>query len=64
MNDAGIISIVAFISPYFRDRKNAREIIGTEFIEIFLNTLLEECESRDPSNLAFLRYVATVGQGV
>lgn len=52
MNDAGLIAITAFISPYASDREEARSIIGsTRFIEVFLNTPLFECEKRDPKGL-------------
>jgi len=51
MNDAGIITIASFISPYENDRKNARHIIGDEFFEIFVSTPLEECEKRDVKGL-------------
>lgn len=51
MNDAGLIIITSFISPYEKDRENAREIIGDEFIEIFVSTPLEECEKRDVKGL-------------
>ncbi|WP_240903671.1 adenylyl-sulfate kinase [Chengkuizengella sediminis] len=39
-NNAGIITLIALISPYDSDRKNAREIIGEEYIEIFVNLLI------------------------
>ncbi|MCA1065333.1 adenylyl-sulfate kinase [Rossellomorea sp. AcN35-11] len=51
MNDAGLITLASFISPYESDRKNAREIIGEEYIEIFVSTPLEECEKRDVKGL-------------
>ena len=52
MNDAGLIAIVAFISPFAADRKIAREIIGDEsFVEIFVDTPLEEVMRRDPKGL-------------
>jgi bifunctional enzyme CysN/CysC len=51
MNDAGVITLASFISPYESDRKNAREIIGEEYIEIFVSTPLEECEKRDVKGL-------------
>ena len=52
MNDAGLIVITAFISPYAQDRLNAREIIGKDsFFEIYVNTPLEECERRDVKGL-------------
>ncbi len=51
MNDAGIIVLTAFISPYESDRENARRIIGGEFVEVYVNTPLEECEKRDVKGL-------------
>lgn len=51
MNEAGLITITSFISPYEQDRENAREIIGECFMEIFVSTPLEECEKRDVKGL-------------
>ncbi|QKS46573.1 adenylyl-sulfate kinase [Paenibacillus cellulosilyticus] len=51
MNDAGLITLASFISPYERDRTNAREIIGKEYIEIYVSTPLVECEKRDVKGL-------------
>ena len=51
MNDAGLIVLTSFISPFVRDRKNAKEIIGDDFIEIYVSTPLEECERRDVKGL-------------
>ena len=52
MNDAGLIVLTAFISPYRSDRENARSIIGDDsFIEIYVSTPLEECERRDVKGL-------------
>lgn len=52
MNDAGLLVITSFISPYVRDRRNAREIIGKEnFIEIYVSTSVNECEKRDVKGL-------------
>jgi bifunctional enzyme CysN/CysC len=52
MNDAGLIVITAFISPYLEDRRMAREIIGAEhFLEVHLSTAIEVCEGRDPKGL-------------
>lgn len=49
MNDAGLIVISAFISPYRADREMAREIIAPErFMEVYLSTPLAMCEERDP----------------
>ena len=47
-NDAGMLTIAAFVSPYGADRERARERIGDErFIEVWLKTSVEECERRD-----------------
>ncbi|MFW5802337.1 MAG: sulfate adenylyltransferase subunit CysN [Verrucomicrobiota bacterium] len=51
MNNAGVLVITAFISPYRDDRANAREIVGDRFFEIFVDTPLEVCEQRDPKGL-------------
>jgi adenylylsulfate kinase len=52
MNDAGLIVVTAFISPYRVDRAIAREIIGSgSFREVYVNTSLSVCESRDPKGL-------------
>lgn len=52
MNDAGLLVITSFISPYVRDRRNAREIIGKDtFIEIYVSTPVTECERRDVKGL-------------
>ena len=49
LNDAGLIVITAFISPYREDREMARTIVGsTGFLEVHVNTPLEVCEGRDP----------------
>ncbi len=51
-NDAGLIVITAFISPYREDRRMAREIIGADrFVEVHLATDLSVCEQRDPKGL-------------
>lgn len=51
MNDAGLIVLVAAISPFSSDRKNARTIIGDLFFEVYVDTSLEECERRDTKGL-------------
>ena len=52
MVDAGLIAIVAFISPFRSERRFARALLGEgEFIEIYLNTPLEVCEARDAKGL-------------
>ena len=51
MNDAGLIVLTSFISPFRQDRRNAREIVGQSFVEVYVNTPLEECEKRDVKGL-------------
>ncbi len=52
MNEAGLIVLTAFISPYREDRGMAKAIIGQEaFREVYVNTPLEACEARDPKGL-------------
>ena len=52
MNDAGLIVITSFISPYLTDRTDAKEIIGNEnMIEVYVDTPIEICEQRDPKGL-------------
>jgi len=49
---AGVIAITAFISPYRDGRKLARQAAGEgRFIEVYINTGLQECEKRDPKGL-------------
>lgn len=52
MVDAGLITIVSFISPFRAERQFARERFETdEFVEVFIDTPLEVCEARDPKGL-------------
>jgi len=52
MVDAGLIVIVSFISPYRAERQWARSLFQDgEFIEVFVDTPLEECERRDVKGL-------------
>ena len=52
MVNAGVITIGAFVSPYLKDRALIKKIVGeNNFIEIFVNTSLEECENRDVKGL-------------
>ena len=51
-NDAGIIVIVASISPYHQDRRFARATVGeTNYVEVFVDAPLEVCERRDNRGL-------------
>lgn len=52
MNNAGLIVLAAFISPYRKDREMAQTIIGkNHFMEIYLNADINTCERRDPKGL-------------
>lgn len=51
LNDAGLIVLVSFISPYHSDRVRAKQIIGDAFSEIYVSTPLKECERRDVKGL-------------
>ena len=52
--DAGLVTMTSFISPYRADRDLARKLhnaAGLPFIEVFVETPVEECEKRDPKGL-------------
>jgi len=49
--DSGTIVMTAFISPYREDRDSARGVIGLDYVEVFVNTPIEECIKRDPKGL-------------
>lgn len=52
MNDAGVVVLASFISPFEEDRAMAKTIIGEEsFIEIFIDASLDTCRLRDPKGL-------------
>ncbi|MCE7567886.1 adenylyl-sulfate kinase [Aliivibrio fischeri] len=52
MADAGLIVLSAFISPHRAERQMVRELLPEgEFLEVFVNTSLDECEKRDPKGL-------------
>lgn len=52
MVDAGLIVIVSFISPFRAERRMARQLFeADEFVEVWVDTPLEECERRDPKGL-------------
>jgi len=52
MNDAGLVVLTAFISPYRADRDRVRQILPAgEFLEIFVDCPIEECEKRDVKGL-------------
>lgn len=50
--DAGMMVLTAFISPFRSDRQMVRDLVEPgEFVEIFMDTPLAECEQRDPKGL-------------
>lgn len=52
--DAGVVALVPVISPYRAGRDRARavhEAAGLRFVEVFVDTPLDECERRDPKGL-------------
>jgi adenylyl-sulfate kinase len=52
--DAGAVALVCLVSPYVADRALARALhqrAGIDFIEVFVNTSLQECERRDIKGL-------------
>jgi bifunctional enzyme CysN/CysC len=52
MVDAGLIVLASFISPYRAEREMARQLFAEgEFIEVFVDTPLSECEKRDVKGL-------------
>jgi bifunctional enzyme CysN/CysC len=52
ITDAGLIVLCSFISPFRAERRMVRELLDDgEFIEIFVDTPLEECIARDPKGL-------------
>jgi bifunctional enzyme CysN/CysC len=52
MLDSGLIVICSFISPYRAERDMVRRLVADgEFIEVFVDTAIEECIRRDPKGL-------------
>jgi adenylylsulfate kinase len=52
MIDAGLVTLAAFVSPYKKDRDNIKNIVkDVNFVEVYINTSVEECERRDVKGL-------------
>jgi bifunctional enzyme CysN/CysC len=52
MAEAGLIVLCSFISPYRSERSAVRNLVGEgEFIEVFVDTPIEECAQRDAKGL-------------
>jgi len=51
-SDAGFLVITSFISPYKKDRYDARALLSQgDFLEVFVKASVAECEKRDPKGL-------------
>jgi adenylylsulfate kinase len=66
--DTGVIALTSFISPYRKDRDQARKIhqdSGLPFIEIMVEVPIDVCESRDPKGLYVkARAALAAGKGI
>jgi bifunctional enzyme CysN/CysC len=52
MVDAGLVVLVSFISPFRSERRMARELFADgEFVEVFMDTPIAQCEQRDVKGL-------------
>ncbi|HXR36308.1 MAG TPA: adenylyl-sulfate kinase, partial [Candidatus Binataceae bacterium] len=52
MTESGLIVLCSFISPYHAEREMVRNLVAAgEFIEVFVDTPIEECMRRDPKGL-------------
>jgi adenylylsulfate kinase len=52
MVDVGLVVLAAFVSPYKKDRENIKSIVkDVNFVEVYINTSIEECERRDVKGL-------------
>ena len=49
--DAGVITLVTFISPFQSDRQKARDLLNDRYVEIYVDVSLETAEQRDPKGL-------------
>lgn len=49
--DLGAITLCTFVSPLREDRDKVRNLLGTDYIEVYVKCDIEVCESRDPKNL-------------
>jgi adenylylsulfate kinase len=49
--DAGVITIATFISPFIEERNKIRELLGKDFVEVYIDCPIEVCEKRDPKGI-------------
>jgi bifunctional enzyme CysN/CysC len=61
MTQAGLVVLCAFISPFRAERRMVRELVAEgEFIEIFVDTPIEQCVARDPKGLYRRAYAGEI----
>ncbi len=60
--EANLITLVSFISPFRAERRLARDLIGQDFIEVFVDAPLSVCEERDPKGLYKKARAGTIGE--
>lgn len=48
---AGTVTLVTLISPFEESRREARKIVGEDFLEVYVKASLETCMARDPKRL-------------
>ncbi|MEH6704697.1 MAG: adenylyl-sulfate kinase [Galbibacter orientalis] len=52
MIDAGLVVLAAFVAPYKKDREMVEKVVNSDnFVEVFVNTDISVCESRDVKGL-------------
>jgi adenylylsulfate kinase len=51
MCDAGLVVLAAFISPFINDREKVKNLMGDNFVEIFVDAPVQLCEQRDTKGL-------------
>src|SRR5207302_8424645 len=62
MAEAGLIVICSFISPFGAERRMVRELTGpTGFLDVFVDTPLEDCLRRDPKRLSARAWAGRLG---
>lgn len=49
--DCGVIVIASFVSPFKSDREKIRNLLGRDFIEVYVDCPIEVCENRDPKGI-------------
>lgn len=61
MVEAGLIVLVSFISPFRAERRMVRDMMAEgEFVEVFVDTPIEECAKRDPKGLYKLAFSGAI----